>query len=510
MTSPFSRRDFLKAAGMFPLGMSLAPLLQRAGPTRSAAGNGTNVLVVVFDAFSGLHLPFLGYGRETTPNINSLLERAIVYHNHHAGGNFTTPGTATLLTGVLPWTHRAFQLNGTVTESFEHRTLFNAFAGHHRVAYSHNPLVNTLFKQFKSDIDNFVPQTRLFLTADPLVHSVLGADEDIADVGWTRTMKKGEDGFAYSLFLSELYKTYIHAKVEGIAQYYPRGIPSIRGDNFFLLEDAIDWLESEITRLPEPFAGYIHFMPPHAPCTTHEDFYRAFAGDGFVVPAKPWSPFSGDSTEAELERQRTAYDEYILYLDREFKRLFDYLDNAGMLSNTWVVFTSDHGELFERGTRGHISPMLYQPVVRVPLMIFEPGRTSRLDVHAPTSAIDVLPTLLQVSGEPPADWTEGRILPPFSTEEPNPERELFALHAKANDPEKAITHATAILVRGRYKVMNYFGYPELGVGVERVELYDLQSDPDELHDIYGQQTELGNDLLGVLKAKLREVNAPYV
>jgi arylsulfatase A-like enzyme len=131
-------------------------------------------------------------------------------------------------------------------------------------------------------------------------------------------------------------------------------------------------------------------------------------------------------------------------------------------------------------------------------------------VHAPTSAIDVLPTLLHLSGEPQADWTEGRILPPFALEAPDPERDIFALHAKTNDPEKALTHATATLVRGRYKVMYFFGYEELGEGVERVELYDLQNDPDELQDLYGEQTAMGRELLDVLKTKLREVNAPYI
>jgi len=510
MKSSLSRRDFLKAAGMLPLGIGLVPLLQRAGPLQQAADGRRNVLIIVFDAFSANHLSFDGYGRQTTPNLTRLIDRAIVYHNHYAAGNFTSPGTASLLTGTLPWTHRAFQLNGTVSESFVHKTIFQAFSRYHRIAYSHNPLVNTLFKQFKADIDDYVPQNRLFLTADPLVHNVFGADEDIADVGWTRAIKKEQEGYAYSLFLSDLYKEYIRSKVKGIGVQFPRGIPSVRGDNYFLLEDAMDWLKTEIAQLPQPYLGYIHLMPPHAPCSTHEDFFRTFAGDGFQVPEKPQNVFSGKLTEPELERQRIAYDEYVLYLDREFARLFEYLETSGVLENTWVVLTSDHGELFERGIRGHIAPLLYQPVLRVPLLIFEPGRKSRLDVHAATSAIDLLPTLLHVTGEPPAAWTEGSLLPPFAEGVPDPERDVYAVHAKANDPEAALTHATAMLARGRHKLMYFFGYPELGQGVERVELYDLWADPEELHDLYPAEQVLGRELLAFLKGKLREVNEPYL
>ena len=510
MKTSISRRDFLKAAGTLPLGMGLAPLLRHAGPAGVPAGSGQNVLIFVFDAFSAYHLSFLGYGRQTTPNLSRLADRAIVYHNHYAGGNFTTPGTASLLTGTLPWTHRAFQLNGTVTESFAHKTLFEAFPGHHRVAYSHNPLVNTLFKQFRSDMDDFVPQNRLFLTADPLVHSVLSHDEDIADVGWTRAIKKEEEGFAYSLFLSGLYQEYIRSKENVYAADFPRGIPNIRGDNFFLLEDAVDWLQASIPALPQPYLGYFHLMPPHAPCNTHKDFYQAFAGDGFQVPSKPRTILSGPLTEPELERQRLAYDEYILYLDREFARLFSHLEAAGVLENTWVVFTSDHGELFERGIRGHISPLLYQPVVRTPLLIFEPGRTARLDVQSPTSAIDLLPTLLHVIGEPAAPWAEGLVLPPFGQGEPDPDREIYVLHAKSNSPEAALTVATVMLVRGRYKLMYSFGYEELGQRAGRAELYDLKRDPEELHNLARRKRLLARHMLATLQARLQEVNAPYL
>ncbi len=69
------------------------------------------MVVIVFDAFSAYNISLYGYQRETTPNIARWAERAVVYHNHNAGGNFTIPGTASLLTGTYPWTHRAFGLD---------------------------------------------------------------------------------------------------------------------------------------------------------------------------------------------------------------------------------------------------------------------------------------------------------------------------------------------------------------------------------------------------------------
>jgi len=65
-------------------------------------------------------------------------------------------------------------------------------------------------------------------------------------------------------------------------------------------------------------------------------------------------------------KKRIEYDEFLLYVDREFGRLFNYMETSGLLENTWVVFTSDHGEIFERGSIGHSSDGLYQSHIRVP------------------------------------------------------------------------------------------------------------------------------------------------
>ena len=204
---------------------------------------------------------------------------------------------------------------------------------------------------------------------------------------------------------------------------------------------------------------------------------------------------------------RQEYDEFILYADREFGRFYDRLADNGLLDNTWLILTSDHGEMFERGVIGHITPLLYQPVIRVPLMIFEPGRKTRLDIHTPTSAIDILPTLLHVIGQPSVDWTEGFVLPPFSGTYPN-SRSIFVLEAKTNGKYAPLSVGTSSLIKEQYKLLYFFGYKELD-GEERVELYDLNNDPDELNNLYTTKRETSFELLNELKTKIAKVNGPY-
>jgi arylsulfatase A-like enzyme len=518
-----TRRDFLKLAGLLPVSIAAPRFLGSPGVLRGAQGNPQNILVIVFDAWSAYHLWLHGYPRETTPHINRLLERAVVYHNNYAGGNYTTPGTASLLTGTLPWTHRAFQPGGTVDESFVEKNIFSAFENYYRVTYSHNLWANILLRQFRDDLENYIPKGKYFLSgedpesnqgllfsSDNVIQSLFGNDEDIALVSWIRALEKKEQGYAYSLFLSPLYEgyreRYYESRFSELKALFPRGIPKDDYENF-VLEQAIDGIGSLLVTAPQPFIGYFHFWPPHAPYNTHRDFNGHFSWDGFEPPAKPPDLFSDSGIDT---KNRTEYDEYILYVDREFGRFYDHLEQNGLLENTWVVLTSDHGELFERGIEGHRTPVLYEPVVRVPMMIFEPGRATREDIYVNTSAVDILPTLLYVTGQGRADWTEGLVLPPFAPEAPDPERSIYVVQAEKSEQFAPLTIATLAVRKGDYKLMYFYGYKELGNNEERIELYNIREDPEEMKNLYDSEKEIGQELLEELKAKLEEVNTPFL
>ena len=511
MKNQLDRREFLKLAGLVPVSLAAGRFLANPGigaiHTQSSP-EPKNVLVVVFDAWSAYNISLYGYARQTTPNLARLAERAVVYHNHFAGGNFTTPGTASLLTGALPWSHRAFRYNSTVAESFATQNFFSAFQNHYRIAYSHNPLVNTLFDQFHEHIDEYVPQSRLFLLNDGPIQTLFKHDQDIATVSWARAIKRSEFGYSYSLYLAHLYERLRERKIKRYKPEYPRGLPNVTGDNYFLLDQAVDWLGDRLLAAPSPFMAYFHFLPPHFPYKTHRDFAGALKGDGFEPVYKPWDIFHENKSPDNLLKARTDYDEFILYADREFERFFKHLEESGLLENTWVVLTGDHGELFERGIMGHSTPMMIQPINRIPLMVFEPGRRERLDIYTPTSAADVLPTLLHVTGQAPAGWTEGSVLPPFAPSEPDPDRSLYAVEAKKNDQFAPFVLASFMMVKWPYKLAYYFGYKELDGG-ERVDLYDIQADPEEMNNLYPAQPAVSAAMFDELKARLAEKNEPY-
>lgn len=506
MSNSLSRREFLKLASLLPLGFFAPPRVQRIQPPIRSAESERNIIIIVFDALSAYDLSFYGYARQTTPNLTRLLERAIVYHNHFAGGNFTIPGTASLLTGVLPWSHRAINLGGEVDARYAEKSIFHAFGDRYRVAYTHNVFANRLLSQFAAGLDEFIPRESFFLdTYDTLISTLFKNDADIATVGWTRDMQVHENGSAYSLFLSHLYENLQERSLENLEPRFPRGIPVAGTVNHFLLETAIDSIGRRLAELPQPFVGYFHFLPPHHPYRTSNEFFNAFKGDGTKFIEKP-PEILARRLKKEQAATRTEYDEYILYCDQEFGRLYNLLETTGLLENSWLILTSDHGEMFERGIDGHGSDVLYQPVVRIPLILFEPGRQVATDIYEPTSAVDLLPTLMHLAGKKPAEWAEGSVLPPFSNQ--NPSRSVFAVQAIDNSPREPLTRASIIQVKENYKLHYYSGYPKLPGG-ETVKLFDIQADPEEMADLYTSKKGIAAELLDEVKSRLRQVNQPY-
>ena len=517
MSSELSRRDFLKLLALLPLLKVPFDLFDELDvEARGAPQNpdAPNILILVFDACSATNLSLYGYPRDTTPNLRRFAGRATVFNRHHAGGSFTSPGTASLLTGTYPWSHRAFHVYGRVIGDFLQQNLFSAFpAGtYNRMAYTHNDLAGMLLYQFSEHIDLFKKTKELALYYEKLLaDGLLANDHNVAFLGERAALRGQSNKIPSTLFLSTLHRMWRTNERNDIQRAYkdlfPRGVPSANAAPLmFLLEDAIDWIEEQISRSPRPFVGYFHMMPPHEPYNTRREFYDMFLNDGWRPPAKPAHHFSQGHSPETMEEKRREYDEFIAYADAEFGRLYDFMEEKGLLENTYLVVTSDHGEMFERGILEHVTPTLYEPLSRIPLVISHPGQRERVDVNTPTSCVDVLPTLCHVSGLPVPGWSEGRILPTFSDGALDEDRSVYSMDAKTNPRIAPYTKGTVAMIKGPYKLINYFGYANYPGAYE---LYDLENDPEELEDLFEARSSLAGELSEELHARLEAVNQPY-
>jgi arylsulfatase A-like enzyme len=88
--------------------------------------------------------------------------------------------------------------------------------------------------------------------------------------------------------------------------------------------------------------------------------------------------------------------------------------------------------MFERGIWMHGIPTLYEPIAQVPLLIWNPKQSQRIDIHTPTSCVDILPTLLHLSKQPIPEWYEGQILPSHKDQSRDTDRSIFVVEAKEN------------------------------------------------------------------------------
>lgn len=501
----FDRRQFLKTSSVISLS-SLFPSIIHIPQQKVQHSTVKNIIILVFDALSGKNLSLFGYPRQTDMNIKRFADHANIYHNHFAGGTFTTPGTASLFTGVYPFTHRAVHFNGITIPYFNKRNIFTLFNDHYSLGYTHNPLASTLINQISNELDTVIPVWDLYMKNN-LINTYIPQDQDIGFLSWARVINEGGHS-SNSLFLSELIQK-VNVKTIGLEKEFPRGLPTHR-NSYFTLEHAIDWLLKQLSELPQPFLLYIHLFPPHDPYNTRREFIDAFLDDGYQALKKPKHFFHLAKSDNEIDLLRRYYDEYILYLDQEFGRLYDQMQQTGLLRDSWLIFTSDHGEMFERGIYEHGSCAMFEPLVRIPLIISAPGQLNRNDVYTPTSVVDVLPTLLHMSGKTIPDWCEGTILPPFNPQPVDMQRQIYTLDAKRNQRER-LTKATAVIVEWPYKLILYKGFPQApGEEWNYFEMFNLENDPEELNNLYSKKNSTAVHLSRELIEKLNEADQVYL
>jgi arylsulfatase A-like enzyme len=505
-----NRRDFLKTSAALVAGTSLAGLSRILSGAQSSNVDKPNILVFVFDAMSARHLSLYSYPRKTTPNLERFAERASVYHNHFSAGNFTTSGTASMLTGMYPWTHRAINYRGMINRSMVARNFFHLIGPEYtRFAFTQNLWADIFLNQFERDLDVHLPPDAFSQFADSLIQPTdLHADRDLAYYVFQDFLNLRVDDvqpYPGSLFLgsADLARA-LASDRPYISAEYPRGLPTNHDFAYMNTSvfDGVGRLIQERMTGSSPYFGYFHFWSPHEPYSARKEFIGKFPEE-LNLQEKPRHPLAANNLSYPVLRgYRREYDEFLADLDAEFGKLMSNLEASGALKDSYVILTSDHGEMFERGEQGHASALMYAPVTQIPLLISAPGQSTRVDFHSPTSNLDLLPTLLQIAGREIPGWVEGRILPGFGGAE-DVSRSIFSMVAKDNASFRSIEHATFAMIKGSYELFfftGYHGHPD------SFELYNLQEDPQELHDLFSRDINTASHLKDELLEAVQAAN----
>jgi arylsulfatase A-like enzyme len=503
----FSRRDFLKIAGITLAGA----LTTKKTLSLNINGKRPNIIIILMDALSARHMSLYGYPRLTTPNIDAFAENAKVFHNHYSGSNFTTAGTASMLTGMLPWKHRAINYGGLVRSEFVKTNPYTLLgADYHRFGFTQNTWVDHLMGQYDQDVDRLLSPLTYSLIKDDLLMQPFENDRTIASIAINDFLlsMEGLGGPAGSSVIGYFNKSRVlNYANDQISARYPKGVPEAMSGIPYLNEEIYKGIYLELARLASeshPYFAYFHLYSPHFPYKPRSS-YRDLFRDSYKPAEKPVHPFSPGLPDNYVLTQRTLYDRQVAQLDDEFGKLIQKLKESGMLDNSYLIFTSDHGELFERGFFGHASQYMYESVLRIPLMIRAPGQTTREDVFAPTSNIDILPTLLSIAGKNPAPDTDGKILPGFGGEADEEDRPIFSMTGIDNPAFGPIKKAVICMRKRSHKLIAYLDY-DLD---QPFELYDIENDPDELNNLASKDAKTFAAMKDELFTHLNEANRSF-
>ena len=403
----------------------------------AAPANAPNVLLLVLDTVRSKNLNLYGYARETTPELVRLSETSTVFDTAFSTSSWTLPSHASMFTG-----QPASELDGADwirPLSPRHRVLAEVFREHGYASAGFAANLN--YTSYESGLSRGFSRYEDYSFSWPLLfmHSGLGRIDIKSRVPQARSLGQG-------------WRALINSRIE------PR--TTISSDVFSSAgEISRAFLNWQTNVRGRPFFAFLNFFDAHEPYRPAEEFRERFV-----------------KSQSDLVGR---YDAAIASIDHVVGQILRVLAERGVLDNTVLIVTSDHGEAFgEHGLTTH-GNSLYLETLRVPLIVRFPGAVPagrRIDTAV--SLADVPSTLLDLA-HLRTDGIEGRSLAEFWAPGAQPaERDISARLTKGRYVSAAHKNAEGTLTSRMDQRFHYILNPD---GTE--ELYDYRADPDETRNL---------------------------
>ncbi len=447
-------------------------LLSNCGGGKSPSPSGRKVprvVLITIDTLRADRLHCYGYERPTSPNLDRLASEGILFENAQVPRGSTWPSLTTILTGKYPITH-GVRKNGE------------------RLSGEHD-MVAAMFQ---------------------------------------------DEGFRTAGFITNMIRCPYNGFDDGPEKFFS---PMTHAEaDRAVTEGATKWLREN---RDEPFFLWVHYMDPHKPYSPEPEFdqFTDPAFD-FGIPEEFERPDKSarrvaeetsdlddylqyvtgrgiDLTDEQLAHIQGLYDGEILAVDHEIGRILDELDALDLAEDTLVIFTSDHGEeLYDRNHYFYHAASVYQGVLHVPLIFRLPGTIPKQKRESTlVEASDIVPTVLALTDVPATQPLDGVSLAPLILGEgPRGREAAFAEFAEKKilgerQPIYTVQKDGWKLIQNPDEVhpsVPPFQFYKSAFQIDRLELYNLRTDPGETRNLVEDEPDVAKELRGLLQAYLEE------
>jgi arylsulfatase A-like enzyme len=397
-----------------------------------------NVMLIVIDTLCADHLGCYGYSRNTSPNVDMLAKEGVLFENAFAQVPWTLPSIMSIMTSLYPSVHELDLPANSGRKLDEERKTLAEYLNE---------------KGYRTG-------------------AFVGAGGNVSANFHSQGFDFYDDEISYSSRYN--YLILLNMIGRGLGFYSSRLADSTA-------DLASYWLDRNEHK---PFFLFVHCFDPHDPYGSPEPFTKMYSNNykGTIKPGACGEDLhfvTLNMNQDDIDFVVALYDGEISFFDDQVGKLIKKLKDLGLMENTLIVLTSDHGEEFwEHGGVEH-GRVNYDESIQVPLIIRHPSfEHKRVDTQA--QLIDIMPTILDYLNIPIDGEAQGVSLFPLLKGHGIKELPAFS--------ETKLPGPKPLAIRTR----NYKFIINTEDGSE--ELYDLLKDPGELNNIINDNVEIADKL----------------
>ncbi|MCC6446287.1 MAG: sulfatase [Armatimonadetes bacterium] len=462
-----------------------------------------NIILIVSDTFRRDHLGCYGNPWISTPNLDRLASRSCIFDRAYTGSFPTVPARTDLLTGRYSFTYCDWQ------PLSPKETVIAEVLG--RAGYT----------------------TMLIADTPHILQS--GYHFDRGFTGWEWIRGQENDRLVTDPVDAPLpcapHK--LRSPDETVRQYLQNVSERRYEEDYFVartMSRASRWLEKNARN---PFFLYVDTFDPHEPWDPpryYTDLYDpGYTGEEVIYPAYGPADYL---TDAELKHMRALYAGEATLVDRWAGALLRKAEDMGILDNTAVIFTTDHG--FYLGEHGLIGKgiirdgtfqtvPLYPEMAHIPLLISVPGGPQGRRTGAFAQFADLMPTILELTGAPDPGSLHGHSLVPILEGKKRSVRPFAVsswsiIHGPASGRQSTITTDEWALICGggaeagqpahTTAVVDSIARSERPAGKGGMALFHLPSDPGQTRNVAAEYPEIARKIHERYIAFLKSVKTP--